>query len=219
MRVSDNGGELTQLPYPPTPAACVAFASLDPAHILEAEAAVHRSELVCEPWRSKMDTAPLTPNAHIVWDLLPLDGVIPGTPRFGSMRLAFAVQAARAALEAHDRNLLRQLEQAIDTESISLRMRTTEQLGRDIGGAVLSWKLWELGRALDLRVPAVVRRSDHGLGNAPKALKGKPFNSIADVLPPALEVVSLGFAFRGESLTLSAPRPQWRTLVALNAMH
>ena len=218
-RVSDNGGDLARLPFPPTPAACVAFASLDPSDVVQAEAAAHRSELFCDPWRSKMDTGPAAPSAAIVWDLLPLDGVIPGTPGFGSSRLFFAMQAARAALEAHDRNLLLRLQHAIQLEGEALRTSTRERLGRDIGGAVLGWKRWEHARALDLKVPSIVRRTDHGLGNASKALKGKPFNSFVDVLPPALEMVSLGFAFRGETLTLAAPRPPWRTLMAMSWMH
>ncbi len=203
---------------PPTPAACVAIASCDLAAVESAERAAIRLFDATDGWRLPNDKEKTARPSMCVWDLLPIGGVIRARRiQMVQGRAVVAVEAARLAVEQHDRALFQRTSAAVqqdDTETAALVERNTGLRIADV------WQIrwWTLARDLGLVVPDGLRR-DHGLGKIPKALRGRRFVDLADLAPDLAAVALAGFAsgIHGATCRMFAPRPRWATLAALSS--
>jgi hypothetical protein len=216
LRVATSGEpEPAPTACPPTPAACVAFASCDVAAVEAAEQAALRLFDATALWRLPSDPQMVTRPSRCVWELLPIGGVVRARRiQMVQGRAVVALEAACLAVEEHDRALFEETSTAIEQADLRIAALVEERPGLRIKDASrVRW--WTLARELDVAVPKELRR-DHGLGRMPKALRGKRFNELPDFAPDLATVVLAGFAagIHGATCNMFAVRPAWAILAA-----
>lgn len=199
LRVSSDGAlGPGQGPVPATVKACVSVASIGHALVERCERDMRAAYGELQHWVFA-GTGLRPPRAEsVLWDVLPVNGIVPAGTRAPS-HLRTASFFARDAVRTRDGALFTEKDAEFTQRSDQIRSlahsRTKLRFTRWHLAEDHAW--WSLACERDLVVPKRLTTHDHGGGKAPSKFIGARFRQVPDPFLPVWQVWLRGVGFAG----------------------